>query len=150
MATIKAKTYHAKAGRNRAHLVRCGCDGQTVGRLASRVAHVLRGKHKPQFTPSIDTGDFVIMINAEKGGFHGKKLEEKSTIASRRVPAAEACERRNRDGKQPGARSGKAIQGMLPRNTLGRQQLTRLHVYAGDKHPHAAQNPQPLENSMVK
>ena len=150
MATIKAKTYHAKASdiTRSWHVV--DATGQTVGRLASRVAHVLRGKHKPQFTPSIDTGDFVIIINAGKAVFTGQKLEQKIYYRCTTRPGSlKAVDAKTQMENNPERVLQDAIQGMLPHNTLGRAQARKLHVYADDKHPHSAQNPQPLELKSV-
>ncbi|HEX8834725.1 MAG TPA: 50S ribosomal protein L13, partial [Abditibacteriaceae bacterium] len=119
--------------------------GQTVGRLASRVAHVLRGKHKPQFTPSTDTGDFVVIINAEKAVFTGQKLEQKIYYrASTRPGNLKRVDAKTLMEKDPTRVLEEAVEGMLPHNTLGRAQARKLHVYAGDVHPHVAQRPQTL------
>lgn len=150
MPTVKAKTYHAKAGDVQRAWYIVDATGQTVGRLASRVAHVLRGKHKPQFTPSIDTGDFVVIINADKAVFTGAKLEQKIYYRHsgqpgnlKRVDAKTLLE------KNPQRVLEEAITGMIPHTTLGRAQVRKLHVYAGGEHPHAAQNPQPLDLKSV-
>jgi|SRR5690606_6832091 len=117
-----------------------------VGRLASKVAHILRGKNNPKYTPHTDSGDFVVVVNAEKVKFTGNKLDNKTYhwhtgfvggIKTR--TAREQLERR------PDLIIMDAVKGMLPKNTLGRQQLTKLKVYAGDKHPHEAQNPTKIE-----
>ena len=145
MASIKGKSYHAKPGEVEQlwHIV--DADGQTLGRLASRIALILRGKHRPQFTPSTDTGDFVIIINADKVNLSGNKLEDKIYY---RVTTRPGSMKRITAGallkKDPERILEDAIHRMLPRTTQGRHQRTRLHVYAGDKHPHQAQNPQPL------
>ena len=121
-------------------------EGQTLGRLATRIADALRGKRKPEYTPHIDTGDFLVVINAEKIHVTGNKLEQKrywrhsgypGGIKSRTL--AEMLDRR------PEEVIRKAVKGMLPRNRLARRQLTKLKVYAGPDHPHAAQKPQPME-----
>ncbi|HEY0075789.1 MAG TPA: 50S ribosomal protein L13 [Abditibacteriaceae bacterium] len=146
MASIKGKSYHAKPGEVERlwHVV--DASGQTLGRLASRVALILRGKHRPQFTPSTDTGDCVIIINADKVKLTGNKLQDKIYYrvttrpgSMKRVDAETMLE------AHPERILENAIHRMLPRTTQGRQQRTRLHVYAGDKHPHEAQRPQPLE-----
>jgi large subunit ribosomal protein L13 len=145
MATIKAKSYHAKPGDVERAWYVVDADGQTVGRLASRVAHVLRGKHKPQFTPSIDTGDFVVIINAEKAVFTGAKLEQKIYYRTTTRPGSiKAVDAKTLMEKNPVRVLEEAIEGMLPHNTLGRQQARKLHIYAGTEHPHAAQRPQQL------
>jgi large subunit ribosomal protein L13 len=145
MATIKEKSYHAKTGDVERAWYVVDADGQTVGRLASRVAHVLRGKHKPQFTPSIDTGDFVVIINAEKAVFTGAKLEQKIYYRTTTRPGSiKAVDAKTLMEKNPVRVLEEAIEGMLPHNTLGRQQARKLHIYAGTEHPHAAQRPQQL------
>lgn len=146
MGTIKAKTYHAKPGDVERRWFIVDATGQTVGRLASRVAHVLRGKHKPQFTPSVDTGDFVVIINAEKAIFTGQKLEQKIYYrASTRPGNLKRHDAKTLMENDPTRVLEEAIEGMLPHTTLGRTQARKLHVYAGDKHPHQAQVPQPLD-----
>jgi large subunit ribosomal protein L13 len=120
--------------------------GKTLGRLATQLADILRGKRKPEYTPHCDTGDFVVVVNAEKITVTGRKLEQKrywrhtgypGGIRSRTL--AEMLDR------QPEEVIRKAVKGMLPRNRLARQQLQKLKVYAGEEHPHAAQQPKPLE-----
>jgi large subunit ribosomal protein L13 len=146
MASIKQRTYHAKAGDVERAWYVVDAEGQTVGRLASRVAHILRGKHKPQFTPSIDVGDNVIIINADKVVFTGGKLLQKIYYRSTTRPGSlRATDARTMLEKHPERVLEYAIQGMLPHNTLGRAQARKLHLYAGASHPHAAQNPQPLD-----
>ena len=146
MATVKTKTYYAKPGDvERAWFV-VDADGQTVGRLASRVAHVLRGKHKPQFTPGMDTGDFVVIINAEKAVFTGQKLEQKIYYRSSTQPGhLKRVDAKTLMQKDPTRILEEAVEGMLPHNTLGRAQARKLHIYAGDQHPHAAQRPRTLD-----
>ena len=121
-------------------------EGQTVGRLAAEVAKVLRGKHKPTFTPHVDTGDFVIVINAEKAVFTGKKLINKTYFrhsgyngGTTFTPAGQMME------KFPERVIEHAIRGMLPKNRLGEQMYRKLNVYAGPEHPHAAQQPEELK-----
>jgi large subunit ribosomal protein L13 len=150
MATIQAKTYHAKAGEiERAwHLV--DAEGQTVGRLASRIAHILRGKHKPTFTPSCDVGDFVVVINAEKAVFTGNKLEQKIYYRSSLQPGnLKKAVAKTLMQKDPTRVLEEAVTGMLPHNTLGRAQSRKLNIYRGADHPHAAQNPQPLDLKSI-
>ena len=121
-------------------------DGKTLGRLATQIAEILRGKHKPTFTPHVDVGDFVIVVNAEKIAVTGKKLTDKRYYRHSGYPGGirsrtlgDMLERR------PEEVIRKAVKGMLPRNRLARQQLTKLKVYAGADHPHAAQKPKELE-----
>lgn len=121
-------------------------EGQTLGRLASEVAAILRGKNKPTFTPHVDTGDHVIIINAEKIHLTGKKLSDKiyyrHTQFSGGLKKRTALEMRT---NYPTKMLELAIKGMLPKNSLGRQTFTKLHVYAGAEHPHAAQLPEAYE-----
>jgi large subunit ribosomal protein L13 len=121
-----------------------------LGRLASQVATLLRGKHKATFAPHVDSGDFVIVINADKVALTGNKREQKLAYRHsgypgglRAVPYSELLE------KKPERAVEKAVRGMLPKNSLGRTQLTKLKVYAGPEHPHAAQKPQPFEITQV-
>jgi large subunit ribosomal protein L13 len=143
---MTSKTYVATAADRQRDWYVVDAEGQTLGRLATRIADTLRGKRKPQYTPHVDTGDFVVVVNAEKIRVTGKKMEQKrywrhsgypGGIRSRSL--AEMLDRR------PEEVIRKAVKGMLPRNRLARKQLTKLKVYAGPEHPHAAQKPQPLE-----
>jgi len=146
MATIKAKSYHAKPGDVDRAWYLVDAEGLTVGRLASRVAHILRGKHKPQFTPSIDTGDFVVVINADKAVFTGNKLDQKMYYrVTTRPGSLKTADARTLMEKNPTRVLQEAIEGMLPHNTLGRAQARKLHVYAGTEHKHAAQLPQAID-----
>src|SRR5271165_1014340 len=119
--------------------------GKPLGRLASEVAHVLRGKHKPQYTPHEDTGDFVIVVNAGKVLLTGAKLDKKFYYHHSGIPGGFTAESYRhvlaRDATFP---VEKAVKGMLPKGVLGRQMLTKLKVYATPDHPHAAQKPSPL------
>ena len=120
-------------------------EGLVVGRLASRVAMVLRGKDKAIFTPHVDTGDFVIIINAEKVRFTGKKLDQKVYYRHSGYPGGLKMDSAKDILKtRPERILMMAVKGMIPKTTLGRQQLTKLKVYSGTDHPHAAQNPEPL------
>jgi large subunit ribosomal protein L13 len=118
---------------------------QPLGRLASKVAMVLRGKNKPTFTPHVDTGDFVIVVNAQKVKLTGRKLDQKMYVRHSGEPGGF---REEAYGKllqrKPELPIEKAVKGMLPKNILGRELLTKLKVYAGAEHPHAAQKPEPL------
>lgn len=116
--------------------------GKTVGRLASEVASILRGKHKPDFTPGVDNGDFVILINAEKVNFTGKKLQNKIYYTHSLYPGGlKQTTAATMLATKPERVLYNAVKGMLPHNSLGRKQLTKLRVYAGTEHSHAAQNP---------
>jgi large subunit ribosomal protein L13 len=139
------KTYSAKPGEIQRDWYVVDAEGQTLGRLATQIADRLRGKGKPQFTPHVDTGDFVVVVNAEKIAVTGNKLDDKLYYRHsgypgglRRRPLREQLER------VPTEVLRKAVKGMLPRNRLGRQQLTKLKIYAGPEHPHAAQEPKPF------
>jgi large subunit ribosomal protein L13 len=121
-------------------------DGMVLGRLAANIARVLRGKNKPIFTPHIDTGDFVIVINAEKVRVTGKRIEQKSYFSHSGYPGGTKV-RMFKDlvVKNPRFVIEHAVKGMLPHNRLGRRIVKKLKVYAGDSHPHAAQNPEELK-----
>ena len=125
-------------------------EGMTLGRAATRIAKVLRGKHKPTYTPHEDTGDFVVVVNADKFVLTGRKMEQKryyyhtGTIGGLKettVPRLMA--------KKPGEILRKAVAGMLPKNPLGKRMLRKLKVYAGPEHPHEAQQPEPLDLSVI-
>ena len=119
--------------------------GYTLGRLASEVAKVLRGKNKPIFTPHVDTGDYVIVVNAENIKVTGKKLDQKIYYKhSDYVGGMKETTLREMLNKHPERVIEFAVKGMLPKGPLGRQMYTKLHVYAGAEHPHAAQKPETL------
>ena len=121
-----------------------------LGRLASQTAILLRGKHKATFAPHVDMGDFVIVINAEKVALTGAKLEQKKAYRHSGFPGGlKSTSYTELLAKNPAKAVEKAVRGMLPHTTLGREQLTHLKVYAGPEHPHAAQKPQPFEISQV-
>jgi large subunit ribosomal protein L13 len=120
--------------------------GQTLGRLATQVADVLRGKRKPEYTPHCDVGDFVIVVNAEKVAVTGNKRQEKRYYRHSGYPGGLRSRTLNEMlDRQPEEVIRKAVKGMLPRNRLARAQLRKLKVYAGPEHPHAAQQPRDLE-----
>jgi large subunit ribosomal protein L13 len=119
--------------------------GKPLGRLASEVAHVLRGKHKPQYTPHEDTGDFVIVVNAGKVLLTGAKLDKKFYYRHSGIPGGFQAESyRHLLERDPTFPVEKAVKGMLPKGVLGREMITKLKVYATPDHPHAAQTPKPL------
>jgi large subunit ribosomal protein L13 len=119
--------------------------GKPLGRLASQVASVLRGKHKPQYTPHEDTGDFVIVVNAHKVALTGDKLDKKFAYRHSGIPGGFRAESyRSVLARDPVFPVEKAVRGMLPKGVLGRQMITKLKVYATPDHPHAAQKPRPL------
>jgi len=122
--------------------------GQTLGRLASRVAHILHGKHKPAYSPAVDVGDCVIVVNAEKIHVTGRKLDQKIYYRHTGYPGnLKRTTLRNLLQKHPTRVIELAVRGMLPKNRLGRRMFKKLKVYAGPDHPHAAQQPKPLELS---
>jgi large subunit ribosomal protein L13 len=122
--------------------------GKRVGRLATEIATILRGKHKPEFTPHVDTGDFVVVVNVEKVVFSGNKMQTKLYRRHSGYPGG-LKETRAIDmlKTHPERILYTAVKGMLPHNTLGRQQLTKLKLYVGSEHPHAAQQPIPWESA---
>jgi len=139
------KTWTAKPNELERRWYVVDAEGQNLGRLATRVADTLRGKRKPQYTPHVDTGDFVVVVNAEKVAVTGKKLEQKLYYRHSGYPGglrvrtlAEQLERR------PTEVLRKAVKGMLPKNRLASQQISKLKIYAGPEHPHEAQRPEPL------
>ena len=143
---MSAKTYTAKPGEieRRWHVV--DAEGQTLGRLATRIADVLRGKDKPVYTPHVDTGDFVIVVNAEKIAVTGKKLDDKIYYRHSGYPGGiKQRTLREQLDRRPTEVLRVAVKGMLPKNKLASAQLTKLKVYAGPEHPHSAQAPKPLE-----
>jgi len=121
---------------------------QTVGRLATRLATILKGKHKPLYTPSLDTGDFVVVVNAGKVKFTGKKETDKTFFTHTMHPGGETLEPMDKlRARHPEQIIENAVRRMLPRSALGRQMMTKLKVYAGSDHPHAAQKPEALKIS---
>ncbi|PTL56368.1 50S ribosomal protein L13 [Paraconexibacter algicola] len=140
------KTYVANPTTRERNWVVVDASGQTLGRLATQIADQLRGKRKPDYTPHVDTGDFVVVINAEKIVVTGNKRNDKMYYRHSGFPGGlksrtfeEMIDRR------PEEVIRKAVKGMLPKNRLARKQLTKLKVYAGPEHPHEAQKPQPME-----
>ena len=139
------KTYNAKPGEVAREWYLVDAEGQTLGRLATTIADTLRGKRKPQYTPHVDTGDFVIVVNAEKISVTGSKLDQKRYYRHSGYPGGlRSRTLREQLQRRPTEVIRTAVKGMLPKNRLARQQLTKLKVYAGSEHPHAAQNPRPL------
>lgn len=139
---MNKSTHYAKKGEVQRNWVLIDADGATLGRLATKAAMILRGKNKPQYTPNTDTGDFVVVINADKVQLTGVKADHKEYWrysgwlgGLKKESFKEAME------KHPECVVEHAIKGMLPHTSLGRQQATKLKVYAGPEHPHAAQNP---------
>ncbi|MGK5551647.1 50S ribosomal protein L13 [Actinomadura kijaniata] len=121
-----------------------------LGRLASQVAQLLRGKHKPIYAPHVDTGDFVIVINADKVALSGNKLEQKRAYRHSGYPGGlRSVAYSDLLAKNPERAVEKAIKGMLPKNSLGRKMFGKVKVYAGPEHPHAAQKPVPFEITQI-
>ena len=139
------KTYHAKPGEVEREWLLIDATDMVLGRLATKVAQILKGKNKPQYTPHVDTGDFVVIINAEKIRLTGNKAQDKVYYSHsgyigglKEVSFARMLE------KHPERIIEKAVKGMLPKNTLGRAMNRKLKVYAGPNHPHAAQKPREI------
>ena len=140
------KTYNAKPGEIDRLWYVVDAEGKTLGRLATQIADTLRGKGKPEYTPHVDTGDFVVVVNAEKIAVTGNKLDNKIYYRHSGYPGG-LKERPLREelARRPTEVLRKAVKGMLPRNRLARAQITKLKIYAGPEHPHEAQAPRPLE-----
>lgn len=140
------KTFSAKPGQVDQNWLLIDADGMTLGRMAALIATRLRGKHKPEYTAHVDTGDYVVVINAEKVRVTGNKTKDKMYYSHTGHPGglktASFAEMRDRS---PAKLIELAVKGMLPRSPLGRAMLRKLKVYAGAQHPHAAQQPQPIE-----
>ena len=140
------KTYNAKPGEIDRLWYVVDAEGKTLGRLATQIADTLRGKGKPEYTPHVDTGDFVVVVNAEKIAVTGSKLDNKIYYRHSGYPGG-LRERPLREelARRPTEVLRKAVKGMLPRNRLARAQITKLKIYAGPEHPHEAQAPRQLE-----
>ena len=140
------KTYSAKPGEIVRQWYVVDAEGQTLGRLATRIADTLRGKGKPQYTPHTDTGDFVVVVNAEKVSVTGKKLDQKMYHRHSGYPGGLTSRTlREQLDRRPTDVLRKAVKGMLPKNKLASAQLLKLKIYAGPDHPHEAQAPKPLK-----
>ena len=140
------KTYTAKKGEIAREWYLVDADGQTLGRLATRIADTLRGKNKPEYTPHVDTGDFVIVVNAEKIQVTGNKLDQKRYYRHSGYPGGlRSRTLREQLDRRPTEVLRMAVKGMLPKNRLARRQITKLKIYAGPEHPHEAQAPKPLK-----
>ncbi|MGZ4383251.1 MAG: 50S ribosomal protein L13 [Gaiellaceae bacterium] len=140
------KTFSAKPGEIARDWYLVDAEGKTLGRLATRIADTLRGKDKPQFTPHVDTGDFVVVVNAEKVAVTGKKLDDKIYYRHSGYPGGlRQRTLREQLDRRPAEVLRKAVKGMLPRNRLAAAQLQKLKIYAGPEHPHGAQQPKPLK-----
>ena len=140
------KTYTARAEDMEREWFLVNAEGKTLGRLASEIAQVLQGKHKPIYTPHLDCGDYVIVVNAEKVQVTGRKLDQKMYYRHSGYPGGiKSISLRSQLQKHPERVLQAAVRGMLPKNRLGRKMLKKLKVYAGDSHPHQAQQPKVLE-----
>jgi large subunit ribosomal protein L13 len=146
MKTYVPRTYMAKPGEVERKWYVVDAEGKTLGRLAAQIAHILRGKHKPTYTPHIDVGDFVIVINAEKVRVTGTKAVDKVYYRHSSYPGGlKATTFRDLIAKHPTWPIELAVRRMLPKGPLGRRQFKKLKVYAGPNHPHAAQKPEVLQ-----
>jgi large subunit ribosomal protein L13 len=143
---VKKYTYSAKNSDNKCKWWFVDAKGEVLGRLATRVASRLRGKHNPLFTPHVDTGDWVVVVNADKIVLTGKKMEKKNYYRhSGYVGGLKTTTAKELIEKSPEDLVRFAVKGMLPKNRLGRKLFKKLKVYAGDKHPHEAQMPEIME-----
>lgn len=137
------KTWTPKEGEIERKWYVIDAEGKVLGRVATETARILRGKHKPQFAPHMDTGDFVIIVNASKVRLTGKKLQQKTYYRHSNYPGGLKSTRADVMLKEKPERMFRlAVRGMLPKNSLGRAQLNKLKVYAGETHPHEAQQPE--------
>ncbi|MBW2730747.1 MAG: 50S ribosomal protein L13 [Deltaproteobacteria bacterium] len=140
------KTYHAKTGDIPRDWLVVDLEGKPVGRAATQIATMLRGKHKPEFTPSADVGDFIVAVNAEKVTLTGNKREAKRYYRhSGYIGGMHSMSAEEMFERKPEEVIRLAVKGMLPKNTLGRRLLKKLKVYVGAEHPHAAQQPKQVE-----
>ena len=151
MNTLSYKTVSANAATVNKEWLLIDAEGEILGRLASTVAKLLRGKYKTNFTPHVDCGDNVIIINAEKIRLTGKKLTNKEYVSHTGYPGGQRITTPEELlSKKPQEIIEKAVKGMLPRNRLGRAILKNLHVYVGDSHPHEAQKPKSIKINTIK
>jgi large subunit ribosomal protein L13 len=147
---LTVRTYSPKAGQTQRQWYVLDAEDVVLGRLATQAATLLRGKHKPTFAPHVDTGDFVIIVNAEKVALTGAKLDQKLAYRHSGYPGGlRAVRYADLLVSNPRRAVEKAVWGMIPHNRLGRQQIKKLKVYAGPEHPHAAQKPQAFEITQV-
>ena len=145
MQTATVRSYMAKGGELEKQWFVVDATDKVVGRLASDIAMILMGKHKPTYTPHVDTGDFVVVVNVEKIQLTGKKWDQKVYTWTTGYPGLKSETARTRFERDPGSILTEAVRRMLPKNKLARHMLDKLKVYTGDQHPHQAQNPQPKE-----
>jgi large subunit ribosomal protein L13 len=143
---VKKYTYSAKSSDNEGKWCVVDASGAVLGRLASKVASRLQGKHNPMYTPHVDTGDWIVVINADKVVLTGRKLDQKNYYRhSGYIGGLKSTTARELRDKKPEDMVRFAVKGMLPKNRLGRKQFKKLKVYAGNEHPHQAQNPEVLD-----
>ncbi len=142
---LKAKSFMAKPGQLEPKWWLVDASDKVVGRLASEIAMILMGKHRPTYTPHVDTGDFVVVVNAEKVVFTGRKWEQKRYTWNTGYPGLRSETAAERLAAHPEQILSEAVRRMLPKNKLGVKMLSKLKVYAGSEHPHQAQMPQPRE-----
>jgi large subunit ribosomal protein L13 len=143
---VKKYTYSAKNSDNEGRWSVVDASGAVLGRLATKIASRLQGKHNPLYTPHVDTGDWIVVINAAKVMLTGRKLDQKNYYRhSGYIGGLKSTTARELRDKRPEDLVRFAVKGMLPKNKLGRKQFKKLKVYAGDQHPHQAQNPELLE-----
>lgn len=147
MKALTKTTQSAKAGQIEKKWLLIDAKGLVVGRLAAIIANLLRGKHKPSYTPHVDCGDNVVVINADKVRFTGNKLQKKIYYRHSGYPGGikGTTAREMLEGRFPERLLEKAVERMVPRGPLGYQQMRKLRVFSGDAHPHIAQNPEPLD-----
>lgn len=143
---IGMKTFSAKPAEVKRDWYIIDAEGKTLGRMATAIAHRLRGKHKPEYTPHVDTGDYIVVINAEKVRVTGRKFTDKTYYHhTGYIGGIKSITFDKLQAKAPERIIEKAVKGMLPKNPLGRAMFRKLKVYAGNEHRHTAQQPKPLE-----
>ncbi|MEX0675918.1 MAG: 50S ribosomal protein L13 [Pirellulales bacterium] len=150
MKTATVKSYMAKPGEVEKKWWLVDANDKVVGRLASEIAMILMGKHRPTYTPHVDTGDYVVVINADKVVLSGKKWDQKRFTWTTGYQGLRTETARTRFEREPELILTEAVRRMLPKNKLATKMLDKLKVYTGDKHPHQAQNPQPKELAVKR
>ncbi len=145
MNTATVRSYQAKPGEVEQKWWLVNADGKVAGRLAGEIAVILMGKHRPTYTPHVDTGDYIVVVNAEKIVLTGKKWEQKEYTWTTQYPGLRKETARTRFERKPEMILIEAVRRMLPKNKLAYKMLDKLKVYTGDQHPHQAQDPQPKE-----
>ena len=146
MNTLSYKTVSANAKTVNKQWVVVDAEGEILGRLSSKIAMIIRGKHKPEFTPNVDCGDNVIVINADKVKLTGNKFSDKQYVSYTGYPGGQKfISPKELMAKHPTRVIEKAVRGMLPKNRLGRAIFKNLYIYAGNEHPHVAQNPKEIK-----